>query len=61
MKLDLSKDKEKIRKYIARRIKNYAVDVNDGPGEAFFMIEEFDGRYFWPEPKSVRTKGRTLD
>ncbi|QDT34976.1 hypothetical protein [Thalassoglobus polymorphus] len=33
MKLDLSKDKEKIRKYILNRIKDYSVYVNDGPGE----------------------------
>jgi len=33
MKIDLSKDKEKIRKYISKRIKNYPVYVNDGPGE----------------------------
>lgn len=179
MKLDLSKDKEKIRRYIVKRIKNYPVYVNDGPGEdddpiqavmlgfyaeqggyiylvfdtrpgknfdgnwtlhidepnmlhfpkwcdfyekacdgeavtlvlddgtvkklaynvgaadesfeldtyfaemlrklmcelredgtlaklplrkdAYFMIEEFDGRYFWPEIKSVKTKGRILN
>jgi hypothetical protein len=33
MKLDLSRDKEKIRQYISKRIKNYPVYVNDGPGE----------------------------
>ncbi len=33
MKLDLSKDKEKIRRYILKRIKNYRSYVNDGPGE----------------------------
>ncbi|MBT5017788.1 MAG: hypothetical protein HON04_03515 [Planctomicrobium sp.] len=33
MKLDLSKDKEKIRRYIVKRIKNYPIYVNDGPGE----------------------------
>ena len=178
MKLDLSKDKEKLRRYIAKRIKNYPVYINDGPGvdddpiqasmlgfyaeqggyiylvfdtrpgknfdgnwtlhigeptilrfpkwcdfyekacdgeavtlvlddgtvkklsasvgaadesheldsyfaemlrnlmcelredgtlaklplrkDAYFMIEEFDGRYFWPEIESVRTKGRIL-
>ena len=33
MKLDLSRDKEKIRRYISKRIKNYPAYVNDGPGE----------------------------
>lgn len=33
MKLDLSKDKEKIRRYIVKRIKSYPIYVSDGPGE----------------------------
>ncbi len=33
MKLDLSKDKQKIRKYISQRISDYPIYVNDGPGE----------------------------
>ncbi len=33
MKLDLSKDKRKILKYITQRIKDYPVYVNCGPGE----------------------------
>lgn len=33
MKIDLSKDKEKIRRYVTRRIRNYPIYVNDGPGE----------------------------
>ncbi len=33
MKLDLSKDKRKILKYINQRIKDYPVYVNCGPGE----------------------------
>jgi hypothetical protein len=33
MKLDLSKDKQRIRKYISQRIKDYPVYVNVGPGE----------------------------
>ncbi len=28
--------------------------------DAYFMIEEFDGRYFWPEIDSITTKGRIL-
>lgn len=26
--------------------------------DAFMMVEEFDGDYFWPQPRSVLTKGR---
>ncbi len=26
--------------------------------DAFMVIEEFDGSYFWPEPRSCKTKGR---
>lgn len=33
MKLDLAKDKERIRRYIAKRINDYPVYVNHGPGE----------------------------
>lgn len=33
MKLDLAKDKARIRRYIAKRIKDYPVYVNCGPGE----------------------------
>lgn len=33
MKLDLSKDKERIWKYVVQRIKDYPIYVNDGPGE----------------------------
>lgn len=33
MKLNLAKDKEKIRKYILQRIKNYPKFINPGPGK----------------------------
>lgn len=33
MKIDLAKDKERIRRYIAKRIKDYPIYVNCGPGE----------------------------
>lgn len=26
--------------------------------DAFMMVEEFDGDYFWPQPRSVLTKGK---
>jgi hypothetical protein len=33
MKLDLSRDKQRLRRYIERRVKDYSVSVNCGPGE----------------------------
>ena len=33
MKLDLSRDKQKLRKYVVQRIEDYSIYVNEGPGE----------------------------
>ena len=28
--------------------------------DAFMVIEEFDGHYFWPQRRSCKTKGRIM-
>ena len=43
MKLDLSRDKQRLRKYIERRVKDYSVYVNCGPGEDADPLAEAAG------------------
>ena len=60
---------EELNTYFAEMLRRLMCELRDDGtlaklplrNDAYFMIEEFNGRYFWPEIKSVTTKGRILN
>ena len=62
------KSEDELNAYFGDMLKNLMAELKqDGTlailplrKDAFLIIEEFDGHYFWPEPRSVKTKGRIL-
>ena len=57
---------EKLNAYFGEMLRNLIVEMSDDQilarlplkKDAFMMVEEFDGFYFWPNTRSVTTKGR---
>jgi hypothetical protein len=62
------KSEDELNAYFGDMLKNLMAEMKkDGTlaklplrKDAFLIVEEFDGHYFWPEPRSVKTKGRIL-
>ena len=62
------KSEDELNAYFGNMLKNLMAEMKqDGTlaklplrKDAFLIVEEFDGHYFWPEPRSVKTKGRIL-